>query len=71
MPPWINFDSEGRLFGKPTNEDVGKLELTWRASDSQGANSYYTLEIIVNNINQAPFYNGTVESINSKKMHIA
>ena len=63
FPAWMIVEDDGTLRGTPTNNDVGELELTWRALDRSGENAYYTLNINVENTNTAPIVNSDIEKI--------
>jgi VCBS repeat-containing protein len=52
-PTWLSVASDGTLSGTPTNDDVGLNSFTVKVEDATGS-SQATLEITVNNVNDAP-----------------
>ena len=60
IPSWLTFDTEtGRLYGTPTNDDVGKHEVLLTAKDGAEAIVFDAFTLTVINTNSAP--TGTVE----------
>ncbi|WP_237737027.1 putative Ig domain-containing protein [Serratia fonticola] len=55
LPAWLKFDPVSRtLSGRPTNDDVGAIELVVEGKDHFGATTSTTLNINVQNTNDAP-----------------
>jgi Ca2+-binding RTX toxin-like protein len=55
LPEWLMFDAErGALIGRPTNQDVGQLDLMVEAWGDYGLLSKQHLRLLINNANDAP-----------------
>ncbi|MEO5340940.1 MAG: putative Ig domain-containing protein [Magnetococcus sp. MYC-9] len=55
LPDWLTFDPGSRtFFGIPGNADVGTLALTVQATDSGNARVSTPLQLVVDNVNDAP-----------------
>jgi len=58
---WINFDSNNSLiYGTPLNEDVGESYITIIAEDKKGMQAEQIIKVVVNNVNDAPVVNKTI-----------
>ena len=66
IPDWISIDPTGQLI--PQNKDVGEVDLTWRASDQEGEDAYYTLKLVFQNTNDKPFFNDEFGKLIENKM---
>jgi len=55
-PAWLNVATNGALSGTPSNTDVGLNSWTVQVSDGIAAPITATLEIMVNNVNDAPVF---------------
>jgi Ca2+-binding RTX toxin-like protein len=61
LPDWLSFDAaSGTFSGTPGNGDVGRLELTVRATDPDGETAESSFAIDVINVNDAPEVAGEV-----------
>jgi|GEM_PF-884799 len=55
LPSWLTFDVQTQTFiGTPTNNEVGSLNITVTATDSEGLSVSDTFTLTVNNVNDAP-----------------
>ncbi len=55
LPSWLSFDASTATFtGIPANDDVGTVDITVTAADSQGASVSDTFSLTVDNVNDAP-----------------
>ncbi|MBN1515127.1 hypothetical protein JXA32_01020 [Candidatus Sumerlaeota bacterium] len=61
-PDWLDVASDGALSGTPDNDDVGDNIFIVRVTDSEGALDEATLNITVENTNDAPYW--LVDTIN-------
>jgi len=55
-PAWLTVGSDGALSGTPFNADVGLNSWVVKVEDGNGGSDQATLEIIVNNTNDAPTF---------------
>jgi len=55
-PVWLNVATNGALSGTPGNEDVGFNNWTVQVSDGNGGTDTATLNITVDNVNDAPVF---------------
>jgi|GEM_PF-2442459 len=55
-PAWLSVAANGALTGTPANGNVGANVFTVRVTDSLGATDDATLNITVNNVNDAPVF---------------
>jgi hypothetical protein len=55
-PSWLTVASDGFLSGTPSNGDVGSTPFTVQVSDGNGGTDTATLNITVNNVNDAPVF---------------
>jgi hypothetical protein len=61
-PAWLSVASSGALSGTPVQGDVGANVFTVQVADGNGGSDTATLNITVNNVNDAPVF--TVDPIN-------
>ncbi|MGI9434594.1 MAG: putative Ig domain-containing protein [Geminicoccaceae bacterium] len=55
LPDWLSFDPNTRAFsGTPDNSDVGVLQVTVTATDSQGIEASDSFDLTIGNLNDAP-----------------
>ncbi len=55
LPNWLNINSEGILFGTPSNEDVGFYDIYTTANDPSGLEVSINFNLEVGNTNSSPF----------------
>ena len=59
-PSWLGLDSNsGRLSGNPTNDQVGRWNLEVEATDLSGKTARQTIQLAIDNVNDAPIWSGT------------
>ena len=59
-PAWLGLDSKsGWLSGNPTNDQVGIWNLEVEATDLSGKTARQTIKLSIDNVNDAPIWNGT------------
>ena len=60
LPSWLQLDDNGdgtaRLFGTPTNSDIGTEGIVLRVVDNNGNDDTQFFDIVVNNSNDSPFF---------------
>ncbi len=63
-PKWVQINSEGLIYGNPTNEDVGLNILICRVTDKGGLSSEAQIHITIIEkiLNRAPFWKPNVKS---------
>ncbi|MBD2043131.1 putative Ig domain-containing protein [Microcoleus sp. FACHB-672] len=55
LPTWLTFNPTTRTFsGTPANGDVGTLSIDVQASDGNGGSVINTLNLVIDNVNDAP-----------------
>ena len=54
MPDWLELTSKGKLHGTPENADVGLSYFTITVSDPSGSQDTATINLMVENQNDAP-----------------
>jgi len=62
-PAWLSLATDGTLTGTPLNDDVGINAFTVRTTDAGGLFADATLNITVDNVNDAPVVNDSSGSI--------
>lgn len=64
LPGWLIFDAQtGTFSGTPTNGDVGSINVEVTATDAGGESVSDTFTLTVENVNDAPVVNGSIENI--------
>ncbi|WP_309381286.1 putative Ig domain-containing protein [Cerasicoccus frondis] len=58
LPAWLTFDGD-TLSGTPTNDNVGSYDITFTATDLEGATDTQAFTITVSNVNDAPSFTST------------
>ena len=62
LPAWLSFDTATRTFsGTPTNSDVGAVSITVNDDDGQGGLASDTVDIVVDNTNDAPVVSNPID----------
>ncbi len=63
LPGWLSFDpAAGAFRGTPSNADVGTVDVTVTATDSDGASTSDLFSITVANVNDAPVVSGGLDA---------
>ncbi len=64
-PDWLTFDATtGRLWGRPTNDEVGDHDIVLTATDSTGSVVTQSFTISVANVNDTPTVTNIIDSQN-------
>ena len=66
LPAWLSFNAGTRTFsGVPDDADVGTLSIRLIANDGNGGTVSDTFDLVINNVNDAPFVNATIPNQNA------
>ncbi|MEM7550921.1 MAG: putative Ig domain-containing protein [Bacteroidota bacterium] len=74
IPTWLSFEQNsgnGRLFGTPTNDDIGSASIVLEVEDESGAAVQQVFSLLVNNLNDTPIFSSEpVESVDEDTEYI-